>query len=199
MTTAQGYPAIAELYFGTKPASGRTVTIGSTVYVFGSGGPQGAAPVEIGANVAEARANLVAAIAAGPANVKSSLRGDFVRITNADAPGGNPVAGTQVLALASNFAGEGEGWDRANLNESGEDHAKRVDGRIDVSERMHTRGELRIFTGIDVAHAAAWAHRDRRANAREARLSVETDGQDIVVSLRGILPGACVTWEAFGN
>lgn len=117
-----GYSPQAELILSAQPTANDTIDIGVDVYEF-----DGAAAninVAIGADAAETRVNLVAAINVGPGLEKTFAKDDvantLVRVFEAEERGGAPLIGAgSGIVLAEAIIAAADVWTQATLSSIG--------------------------------------------------------------------------------
>lgn len=185
-----GAPAISRILMATQPTDEDTITIGSNTYEFVDTGVDDDVSndayiaVDIGADAAAARTNLVAAINAtdpdgahdslfqtdsttpalanGTENVTAAAAGDAVFIHPASAPGDSAYQPEAPdLALSASLT-TGEDWDIANLNagwgyEPGS--RKYLKAEVNITTAIIALGNATILApdGMTVTHAAVLA------------------------------------------
>lgn len=125
-----GYSPQAELLMPNQPTANDTIDIGADVYEFGGVGAN--INVVIGADAAETRVNLVAAINSPGTGVESVFAEDdipntLVRIFEADQRGGTPIINVgSDIALAEAITDAADVWNQANLDTLGFPNALRT-------------------------------------------------------------------------
>ena len=225
-----GHIGSAKFDLSNQPTDSDQVTIGADTYMFLDDGSSSLddtskIAVLIGADVSETKANLIAAINAedddnvhdslyvggdssspalanGTENVFADDVNDFVRIRNADAPGGNVKVGTQDIPLSATMTNPASIWNQENLSVTGKELPGRIAmGNVVVDSTNQTqRFNIELpFTPVDFT----WNVYDADGVLYpEPLCSVVIDGDSLLVDFAAGVPpidtGSVMRWQAVG-
>jgi hypothetical protein len=195
-----GVCASGRLKLATGPTANDTVTIGGHTFKFvASLGVVVAQTQILNGTAAQARARLVEAIngtvdatnvtpGSTPFSgsvVADALDTDKVRVRSADAQGGNAVGSAASVAVSSSLTAGSDGWDVANLDETGvPNNKKKATGQVTITAAMVTRGKAYVdlpFTPTQFT----WSARTSTGAIRAITDTVSIEGSAIKITLAG--------------